>query len=79
MQGQLKKDKETTFIHVQKAYDIIWCDGVWYKLWNMDINRKKIWWVINPHLASTVRVTVVVSCMCVFMCGGVFVCVTIHV
>ena len=37
VQGRLREDKKTFafFLDVQKAYDTVWHDGLWYKLWDM--------------------------------------------
>ena len=44
MQDRLKEDKETYafFVDVQKAYDIVWRDGLWLKLWDMGV-KGKMW------------------------------------
>ena len=40
MLGRLREDKETyDSFATQKAYDTVPCDGLWYKLWNMDVKR----------------------------------------
>ena len=31
------KKKKFFFLDIQKAYDTVWCDGLWCKLWNMDV------------------------------------------
>ena len=48
VQGRLKEDKETYafFLDVQKAYDIVWRDGLWLKLWDMGV-KGKMWHVIK--------------------------------
>ena len=42
VQGRLKEDKETyaLFLDVQKAYDTVWRDGLWLKLWDMGVKGK---------------------------------------
>ena len=34
------------YIIIQKAYDIVWHDGLWYKLWDMGI-KGRMWHVIK--------------------------------
>ena len=48
MQGRLKEDKVTYafFLVVKKAYDTVWHDGLWLKLWEMGV-RGKVWRVIK--------------------------------
>ena len=37
--GRLREDKKTyaLFLDIQKAYDSVWHDGLWYKLWDMGV------------------------------------------
>ena len=39
VQGRLREDKKTYafFLDIQKAYDSVWHDGLWYKLWDMGV------------------------------------------
>ena len=48
VQGRLKEDKRTYafFLDIQKAYDTVWHDGLWYKLWNSGV-KGKLWRVIK--------------------------------
>ena len=49
VQGRLKEDNETYyafFLDVQKAYDTVWRDGLWLKLWDMGV-KGKMWRVIK--------------------------------
>ena len=48
VQGRLKEDKETYsfFLDVHKAYDTVWWDGLWLKLWDMGV-KGKMWRVIK--------------------------------
>ena len=41
VQGKLREDKKTYafFLDIQKAYDTVWHDGLWHKLWDMGINK----------------------------------------
>ena len=36
VQVRLREDKKTyaLFLDIQKAYDSVWHDGLWYKLWD---------------------------------------------
>ena len=40
IQGHIKGGKSTyaLFLYVKKAYDTVWRDGLWYKMWEMGIN-----------------------------------------
>ena len=42
VQGRLKEDKVTYafFLDVKKAYDTVWHDGLWLKLWEMGVRGK---------------------------------------
>ena len=48
MQGRLWEDKKTyaLFLDIQKAYDTVWRDGLWYKLWDMGV-KGRMWRVIK--------------------------------
>ena len=48
VQGRLKEGKETYafFLDVKKAYDTVWRDGLWLKLWDMGV-RGRMWRVIK--------------------------------
>ena len=52
VQGRFREDKETYafFFDVQKAYDTVWHNGLWLKLWDMDV-KGRMWHVIKKmHL-----------------------------
>ena len=42
MQGRLKEGKKifSFFLDIQKAYDSVWHNGLWLKLWNMGVKGK---------------------------------------
>ena len=48
MQGRLREDKitYTFFLDIQKAYDSVGHDGLWYKLWDMGV-KGRMWRVIK--------------------------------
>ena len=48
VQGRLREDKKTFafFLDIQKAYDTVWHDGLWYKLWDMGV-QGRMWRVIK--------------------------------
>ena len=54
IQGHLKEGKKTFsfFLDIQKAYDSVWCNGLWLKLWNMGV-KGKIWRVIKTMYNSS--------------------------
>ena len=48
MQVRLREDRKTYafFLDIQKAYDSVWHDGLWYKLWDMGV-KGRMWRVIK--------------------------------
>ena len=54
VQGTLKEGKETYafFLDVQKAYDSVWRNGLWFKLWEFGV-RGKMWRVITRMYESS--------------------------
>ena len=48
VQSRLREDKKTYafFLDIQKAYDSVWHDGLWYKLWDMGV-KGRMWRVIK--------------------------------
>ena len=54
MQGRLREDKKTYvfFLDIQKAYDSVWHDGLWYKLWDMGV-KGRMWRVIKKMYESS--------------------------
>ena len=48
IQGRLQEGKKTFcfFLDIKKAYDTVWRDGLWYKMWEMGI-QGKLWRVIR--------------------------------
>ena len=54
VQGRLREGKQTYafFLDVQKAYDSVWRDGLWSKLWDMGV-KGRMWRVVkNMYEAS---------------------------
>ena len=45
---RLQEGKKTFcfFLDIKKAYDTVWRDGLWYKMWEMGI-QGKLWRVIR--------------------------------
>ena len=54
VQGRLREDKKTYafFLDIQKAYDSVWLDGLWYKLWGMGV-KGRMWRVIKRMYESS--------------------------
>ena len=48
VQDRLKEGRPTYafFLIVQKAYNTVWCDGLWLKLWDMGV-KGKMWCVVK--------------------------------
>ena len=48
IQGRLQEGKKTFsfFLDIKKAYDTVWQDGLWYRMWEMGI-QGKLWRVIR--------------------------------
>ena len=48
IQSHIKEGKSTYafFLDVKKAYDTVWRDGLWHKMWEMGINGK-MWGVVR--------------------------------
>ena len=48
VQGRLREDKKTYafFLDIQKVYDSVWHDGLWYKLCDMGV-KGRMWCVIK--------------------------------
>ena len=54
MQGRLREGKKTIafFLDIQKAYDTVWNDCLWYKLWDIGI-KGWMWCVIKKIYMSS--------------------------
>ena len=50
VQGRMRGEKCTyaCFLDVQKAFNTVWHDGVWFKLWELGV-RGRMWRVINMY------------------------------
>ena len=48
IQGRIREGKSTfaLVLDVKKAYDTVWRDGLWYKMWEMGI-KGKLWRVVR--------------------------------
>ena len=53
IQGLIREVKSTFafFLDVKKAYDTVWRDGLWYKMWEMSI-KGKLWRVVRSLYAN---------------------------
>ena len=53
IQGRIKEGKSTYafFLDVKKAYDTVWRDGLWYKMWEMGI-KGKMWRIVRSLYAN---------------------------
>ena len=56
VQGRLREDKKTyaLFLDIQKAYDSVCHDGLWYKLWDMGV-KGRMWRVIKKSAVLLVE------------------------
>ena len=54
VQGRLREDKKTYafFLDIQKAYDTVRLDDLWYKLWDMGV-KGRMWRVIKKMYMSS--------------------------
>ena len=54
VQGRLRENKKTYafFLDIQKAYDTVWHDSLWYKLWDMGV-KGRMWCVIKKMYMSS--------------------------
>ena len=61
VQGRLREDKETYafFLDVQKAYDTVWRDGLWVKLWEMGVKGKM--WRVTKNMYEASRSAVLLE------------------
>ena len=50
----IREDKKTYafFLDIQKAYDSVWHDGLWYKLWDIGV-KGRMWRVIKKMYESS--------------------------
>ena len=62
IQGRLQEGKKTFcfFLDIEKAYDTVWRDGLWYRMWDMGI-QGKLWRVIR-NIYNVNRSCVFLNC-----------------
>ena len=49
----VQREGKTTYLDVQKAYDTVWRDGLWLKLWDMGVKGRILWRVIKKMYESS--------------------------
>ena len=53
VQGRLREEYTYAFfLDIQKAYDSVWHDGLWYKLWDIGV-KGRMWRVIKKMYESS--------------------------
>ena len=54
VQGRLREDKKTYefFLDILKAYDTVWHDGLWYKLWDMGVKGRMCRVIKKMYMSS---------------------------
>ena len=50
--GKIRKHHYAFFLDIQKPYDSVWHDGLWYKLWDMGV-KGRMWHVIKKMYESS--------------------------
>ena len=52
--ADLRQNKNTYqfFLDIQKACDSVWCNGLWNKLWDIDVSGR-MWHVIKKMYGSS--------------------------
>ena len=43
----------TLFLDIQKVYDSVWCNGLWYKLWDMGVKGRRMCHVVKKLYESS--------------------------
>ena len=61
IQGRLRENKHTYafFLQVQKAYDTVWRDGLWLKLWDLGVKGRM--WCVSKEMYAVSRSAVLLE------------------